>query len=940
MSTLIVPPQLREGVNNQFNVADGRLFWNIKDQTGSVLSSNVALAKIVHKDDLFYNFPDTSFNADKGLPFTRNVKTLRFQTIFTHEQLLDYGLKTNDVVRYLQFQVKGCPSGTFEKVSIALKKVKSTTLDPIPSDFARALYLDGGMEISDLVYSSNSYRFSNVSCTGMTWIKFQMNKVFDFRSDDGFLLEISTNYPSENAIINNKASGIVMRQLSSSQSLKWHGLLDDNWPFSISYNNAAFRSKYVLDQRVPAIKFCTSETSCPTKLIVQGDLTFDLPSSDYTDVTVGFALNGQQYVDNTPATDNINVLLYPLTGGISRINPPLGPWSGNTEITVRLANGIPASTTNQYNIVMLFYSINSITPTPFNLGSLEKVSKYTTTCTLIAQDTTSSIKCTTPPMVVGTYFARISLNGFDFNEDGVPYQAYELPKIKSVSKTFGSAYGGESVNITGSGFIYLQNQPRLLVCRWGKPCISGEKDCYSYEMNSLSVVLDTEKFVEIYSQATYVSNNKIICKAPSRPPGRWQVYMSNNRQNFELLDNVRVDYTYKTCPRGTEAAKYYQPCTKCHPGFYDNDGERSDRADPGEGDYPIQCEPCEAGKFQETYGADQCVDCPAGTTSLATEENKLTLLIGASNMKRDCTCQNKDFSADGFSSYYKKTSASKGAVQQQQCQWNSGGTSGKGGCCTICPEGALCDGGNASVYANDGYWQDYNRQYYIIEKERIDVFLKCSPAGACKKCDDACHEANKQCSIRIKKKKPLLPGEINIDGKCQNECFCQEGVACYRGKGCSKCGRRVLFKEGQTPVNFYREDGICVQCPEKSPVIYVVSILALVLFLYLFASIAQYFRGLGAPRIFSNYVATSVTFASFNIKWPKAVIDFFNFLRSLNFIDIDMVNPECEVQLDFNDYWLMAMLTPIGLTAVLVLLYVVTAQRKTKEGDAGKKRGP
>ena len=119
----------------------------------------------------------------------------------------------------------------------------------------------------------------------------------------------------------------------------------------------------------------------------------------------------------------------------------------------------------------------------------------------------------------------------------------------------------------------------------------------------------------------------------------------------------------------------------------------------------------------------------------------------------------------------------------------------------------------------------------------------------------------------------------------------------------------------------------------------ILSFLGLIAFLYGFASIAQYFKGLGAPRIFSNFIATSVTFASFNIKWPKAVIDFFNFIRSLNFIDIDLFNPECEIVLSYQQSWLYTMLLPLLITGILLLLYFVTVRLNPKS-DSKERKDP
>ena len=100
------------------------------------------------------------------------------------------------------------------------------------------------------------------------------------------------------------------------------------------------------------------------------------------------------------------------------------------------------------------------------------------------------------------------------------------------------------------------------------------------------------------------------------------------------------------------------------------------------------------------------------------------------------------------------------------------------------------------------------------------------------------------------------------------------------------------------------------------------------------ASVAQYFRGLGAPRIFLNWLTTSVSFAGFDIEWPPEVIAFFNFLKSINIIDIDVMSPECAVSMTYQEAWLYYMFLPIIIGAVLITFYVITSQSSNPFGTA------
>lgn len=121
---------------------------------------------------------------------------------------------------------------------------------------------------------------------------------------------------------------------------------------------------------------------------------------------------------------------------------------------------------------------------------------------------------------------------------------------------------------------------------------------------------------------------------------------------------------------------------------------------------------------------------------------------------------------------------------------------------------------------------------------------------------------------------------------------------------------------------FYKSAEYCMKCPEKSPVLLVLMILLLITFLIAFARYANKFKGLGSPRILMNYVAVTSAFMYFNIAWPDILKDFFRFLQMFA-INIDVVHPECEVEVSFYVSWMLTMMMPLGIIWIMLQFYVI-----------------
>ena len=74
--------------------------------------------------------------------------------------------------------------------------------------------------------------------------------------------------------------------------------------------------------------------------------------------------------------------------------------------------------------------------------------------------------------------------------------------------------------------------------------------------------------------------------------------------------------------------------------------------------------------------------------------------------------------------------------------------------------------------------------------------------------------------------------------------------SCYSGGNCATCAKGIQFQndhQDEDVANFFVRMGT-VECPVQNPATLVITGLLFLFFMYLMATIAQYFRGLGAPE--------------------------------------------------------------------------------------------
>lgn len=69
---------------------------------------------------------------------------------------------------------------------------------------------------------------------------------------------------------------------------------------------------------------------------------------------------------------------------------------------------------------------------------------------------------------------------------------------------------------------------------------------------------------------------------------------------------------------------------------------------------------------------------------------------------------------------------------------------------------------------------------------------------------------------------------------------------------------------------------------------YALLLVALLVGLRLMAAMSQYLKGLGAPRILTNFLFMALQLGQLNVKWPPIVKEFLQFLKRL-YIDMNWV---------------------------------------------------
>ena len=197
----------------------------------------------------------------------------------------------------------------------------------------------------------------------------------------------------------------------------------------------------------------------------------------------------------------------------------------------------------------------------------------------------------------------------------------------------------------------------------------------------------------------------------------------------------------------------------------------------------------------------------------------------------------------------------------------SGGTAPAALClkCRTCPTGAFCAGGFVPPEARTGF--------FPVSATR---FQQCQPPEACVGGADVCAEA-------------------------------------YTGRLCGFCAP-----------NHYRLDQLCVKCPSLAWLYLAGGVVVVLIILYVAYWLNKHRVNLAALSIGVDFLQTVAIFAAFDLKWPVQLGQFFDTVSASN-MNVQLVAPECSVQLSTRDQFFVVLSLPV----VLLGAHIVTVSAYT-----------
>jgi hypothetical protein len=190
--------------------------------------------------------------------------------------------------------------------------------------------------------------------------------------------------------------------------------------------------------------------------------------------------------------------------------------------------------------------------------------------------------------------------------------------------------------------------------------------------------------------------------------------------------------------------------------------------------------------------------------------------------------------------------------------------------------------------------------YYII----YDEMPKCQPGG------DECSAIT------------LCPYEHACPGRSEKDCFGgPDENECYTGKACQLCCKK-----------YYRDQQDCFKCPPPDNILTafiaaggVIAALAILIFIANTPSLGAVVKRVSILLVFLQGL---ISFQALKISWPPFVYTLFESLRSVSF-SLDVVRPECALDLSLLDKNLIMIVLPIFLALCLVLVAVLHGIRSS-----------
>jgi hypothetical protein len=306
-------------------------------------------------------------------------------------------------------------------------------------------------------------------------------------------------------------------------------------------------------------------------------------------------------------------------------------------------------------------------------------------------------------------------------------------------------------------------------------------------------------------------------------------------------------------------------CKSCAPGSYSDFTMSSSctTCQPGKFTNMTEstaCQPCVSGSFASGNGSTRCESCPSGTFSNPEFTACLDCQSGRYSKAWEGICVPCPANAT-------TSSLRSWSIEDCICPEGFYGQPFIGSACDSCKKvkGLICPPNSSIPFIQAGYARDSNN---------VNAVVECIPPISCEE------------------------SGFSMEVKCASG---------YTGAACASCVKGTHFRQGL----------ICKTCPNP-----IIKWIGVVILLLLICYIVE--RALSKPRVI---LPADVTIAlggvqllsllpTISSNWPKVLSGLLNTISLAN-LDIDLLAPECSVEMNFWDKYLIKMLSPLIFLGVV-----------------------
>eukprot|EP00808_Paulinella_micropora_P022933 g26443.t1 len=866
---LVAPPFLTAGSKTLLTIL-GQNFWNSSElvvsaellanpvlKTASKLSQGLPATPLSFLDVVAL-YPEAGARSGPGFPLSTSSYTIKYHAQYLPEEMAAVGLIPDEAIVALEVFVLTPPSGIIKQFAVAAFQGFS----PVRNEFSNTFEFYAPQP--NFVYRPRD--LDGTTLPSNAWWRLTLDRPILLQTAESILtLEFTQNGNSSGS----SSGSLGYRHVFETRGLRWFGnAVNDVYPFE---NTVPFYfpwANLISESVVPMLRLCTI-SGCKQQFAVQ--LELDLGATLWGRETrpgdrwrLGAAFNGQQYVYGSKPNAGGDISRYddsPEGYSIEYISPASAPAKSNAEVRiVGQGFGQALALDHPVPIIALFRTeVDAGAEGRRMMTANADVQEELRLCEAISE---TELECATPYFQPSIATVEVSLNARDFREPGLGgggglFLFYTAPFLTQVRPPSGESAGGVVVTVTGSDFFRLPGRFNSGSSASKVACLFMARE----ELEKLNAGEFTQKSLpsdvngDALAPAVLAADPSqgMSCVTPPRDwADEWEIAVTFNGVHFHGVSEKIAGIPFLF--------------ESCLPG----------KASPH---YTVKCAPCAPGTYAPSQGLTECLVAPTGTFQALSGQAETVPCPPHSTTQSPFFLTSLDpGNAESFEQPVPAAPTS-GAWLESNCSCKPGFYSDLDSvarqqctlCCTPCSAGAICPGSVSPV--------DYTTQiqpfprvgFYKVAADGLVDFKKCSPPSSC------------------------LGGPVEARQ-------CSTG---YKGLLCGTC-----------EVGFFRDGILCTKCPPVDAFVLILMILGLIGVLYVFALIAPFIKGLGAPRIFVNYVATAVAFKFFSIKWPQIVLDFLELLRFLN-INIDLVQPECQVAITFQGTYLLLQLTPLVLCFLL-----------------------